>query len=196
MDQLAKMSKLGFQPFFQANISTNSTGSFPAGMMDSFLISAGQASPPMQLLLFVYRLLGAQFGLDPSILLTILGFVWGLSKILAQVYTYVWSLISRYLMCAMYISERDEIYTHLMKFLSLQQDIANNRYLSAQTVWKSAWEEEEDIAASVLFLNGVDKDDNDDGDGEKGEAKYLNFANQAARSVSCSEGVIRREVLT
>lgn len=187
MDQLAKMSKLGFQPFFQANISTNSTGSFPAGMMDSFLISAGQASPPMQLLLFVYRLLGAQFGLDPSILLTILGFVWGLSKILAQVYTYVWSLISRYLMCAMYISERDEIYTHLMKFLSLQQDIANNRYLSAQTVWKSAWEEEEDIAASVLFLNGVDKDDNDDGDSERGEAKYLNFANQAARSVSYSE---------
>lgn len=153
--------------------------------MDSFLISAGQASPPMQLLLFVYRLLGSQFGLDPSILLTILGFAWGMSKVLTQVYGYVWALISRYLMCAMYISERDEIYVHLMKFLSMQNSITNNRYLSAQTVWKSAWEEEEDIANSLLYTNGVDRDpfDEDDDDSEK---KYLNFANQAARSVSKS----------
>lgn len=169
------MTKLGFSPFLQANVSANATGPFPPGMMDSFLMTAGQTSPLIQLILFVYRLLGAQFGLDPSVLLTLLGFLWGLSKILSQLYSIISSWINRYLMCAMSISEHDQIYSHLMKFLSQQQSITNNRYLSAQTVWRSAWEEEEDLVNSVVLTNGGD---------DNGTNKYLNFSSQAARSVS------------
>ncbi|CAM1507938.1 Fc.00g047860.m01.CDS01 [Cosmosporella sp. VM-42] len=166
------MSKLGL-PFLQTNSTGNATGPFPAGMMDSFLLTAGQASPLLQLILFIYRLLGAQFGLDPSILLTLLGFLWGLSKIVSQVYAYFSALTSRYLMCAMYIGEHDQIYSHLMKFFAQKESIANNRFLSAQTVWKSAWEEEEDLVNSLLLTEAGESD---------GEVKYLNFASQAARS--------------
>ncbi|KAF5649317.1 mitochondrial chaperone BCS1 [Fusarium sp. NRRL 25303] len=141
---ITKMSKMGWSPFLQAMNSTaqplNSSSSFP-GIMDTFLVSAGQASPLLQLFLFVYRFVGAQLGLDPSILLTLLGCIWGLSKLFDQ-------------------------------FLSEQQDIASNRHLTAQTVFKSAWDEEED-QADVLATNTVE-------DGED-SPKYLNFASDAAR---------------
>ncbi|EEU44883.1 uncharacterized protein NECHADRAFT_49155 [Fusarium vanettenii 77-13-4] len=143
------MEKLGLPPFLQGMNSTsspfNSSAGFPSGIMDTFLVSAGQASPLLQLFLFVYRLIGAQLGLDPSILLTGLGCLWGLSKLFDQAYAL---------------------------FLSEQQDIATNRHLTAQTVFKSAWDEEED---SAKFLATTSVDDEED------SPKYLNFASQAAR---------------
>ncbi|KAJ6440008.1 mitochondrial chaperone bcs1 [Purpureocillium lavendulum] len=149
-------------------------GAFPAGVMDSFLATAGYSSSPlMQLFLFVYRQLGAQLGLDPSVVLTMLGFLWGASKLFSQVWGYVWDLLDRHFMCAMYVGEYDHIYSQLMKWLSLQQSIKSSRYLMAQTVWKSAWDEEEELENSLFWTDG------DDGDGE---CKYLNFSNQAARS--------------
>lgn len=171
--------KMGFPPIFQqaiANTSANATGPFPTNVMDSFLATAGQVSPLMQVLLFVYRLLGAQFGLDPSVVLTTLGFLWGASKIASQAYAYLQSFLDRYLMCAMYVSEHDHIYQHLMKWLSYQQSIKDSRYLMAQTVWKGAWEEEEAELQNNLFWT-------DGGEGD-GRGRYLNFSSQAARSVS------------
>jgi chaperone BCS1 len=143
--------------------------------MDSFLATAGQASPLMQVVLFVYRMIGSQLGLDPSLLLTLLGFFWGFSKVVGQVYAHVADLVDRHFMCAMYISEYDQIYSHFMKWLSLQRTISNSRYLMAQTVWKSAWEEEEELEGALFFTDG--------GDADSGH-QYLNFSNQAARSVS------------
>lgn len=150
-------------------------GPFPPGMMDSILVTAGHASPLMQLVLFVYRLLGAQLGLDPSVALTVLGLLWGVSKLGSQAWAHVVGFVDRHFMCAMYVSEYDHIYGQLMKWLSQQQSIRRSRYLMAQTVWKSAWEEEEELENALYWTDG------DDGDGE---CKYLNFSNQAARSVS------------
>jgi chaperone BCS1 len=138
-------------------------------------VSAGQASPLLQLFLFVYRFIGAQLGLDPSILLTFLGCLWGLSKLFDQVYALVDYFISLYFRCTICVSETDQMYTNLMQFLSEQQDIATNRHLTAQTVFKSAWDEEED---SAKFLATTSVDDEED------SPKYLNFASQAARCVS------------
>lgn len=148
--------------------------SFPAGVMDSFLATAGQASPLMQVFFFVYRMLGSHLGLDPSVLLTLLGFFWALSKIGSQIYAHILDLIDRHFMCAIFVSEHDHIYSHVMKWLSQQPSIRNSQYLAAQTVWKSAWEEEEDLESALFFTDG--------GDGDS-DRKYLNFSNQAARSV-------------
>ncbi|PNY26150.1 mitochondrial chaperone BCS1-B [Tolypocladium capitatum] len=148
-------------------------GPFPPGMVDSFLVTAGHASPLMQLVLFVYRQLGAQLGLDPSLVLTVLGLLWGVSKLGSQVWAHAVGFVDHYFMCAMYVSEYDHIYVQLMKWLSQQQSIRGSRYLMAQTVWKSAWEEEDELENSLYWTDG------DDGDGER---KYLNFSNQAARS--------------
>lgn len=175
---ITKMSKMGWSPFLQAMNSTaqplNSSSSFP-GIMDTFLVSAGQASPLLQLFLFVYRFVGAQLGLDPSILLTLLGCIWGLSKLFDQLYAAIDNFVHTYFRCTIYVSENDQIYSTLMQFLSEQQDIASNRHLTAQTVFKSAWDEEED-QADVLATNTVE-------DGED-SPKYLNFASDAARCVS------------
>ncbi|KAI1010709.1 hypothetical protein LB503_005089 [Fusarium chuoi] len=172
---ITKMSKMGWSPFLQAMNSTaqplNSSSSFP-GIMDTFLVSAGQASPLLQLFLFVYRFVGAQLGLDPSILLTLLGCIWGLSKLFDQLYAAIDNFVHTYFRCTIYVSENDQIYSTLMQFLSEQQDIASNRHLTAQTVFKSAWDEEED-QADVLATNTVE-------DGED-SPKYLNFASDAAR---------------
>ncbi|KJZ71775.1 hypothetical protein HIM_08860 [Hirsutella minnesotensis 3608] len=156
-------------------MSMNGSGasSFPTGMMDTFLFSAGQASPLMQLVISVYRQLGSQLGLDPSLVLTVLGVLWGLFKLGSQAYDSIAGLFDTYFTCAMYISEYDHIYTQLMKWLSHQQSIRNSRFLMAQTVWKSAWEEEDDLESSLCWTDG------DDGEGER---KYLNFSNHAARS--------------
>ncbi|KAK5993935.1 putative mitochondrial chaperone BCS1-B [Cladobotryum mycophilum] len=148
--------------------------------MDSFLVTAGHASPLMQIVLFIYKLLGAQFGLDPSVVLTTLGFLWAFSKIGSQVYDYVEGFIDTYFRCAMYVSEEDQIYLHLMKWLSHQPGIRNNQYLMAQTIWKSAWEEEDELDG-VLWTDG--------GEGESGDNKYLNFSNQEARSVCACHGL-------
>lgn len=179
VSMLDPFSKMGLPPIFQqamSNATGNATGQFPAGVMDSFLATAGQVSPPMQIVLFVYRMLGAQFGLDPSVVLTTLGFLWGASKLASQVYAQLQRFVDRYLMCAMFVSEHDHIYQHLMKWLSHQQDIKNSQYLMAQTVWKGAWEEEEDEMQNTLFWT-----DGGEGDGSR---RYLNFSSQAARSVS------------
>ncbi|KAF5006779.1 hypothetical protein FDECE_6867 [Fusarium decemcellulare] len=171
------MSKMGLPPFLQGMNSTapsfnSSASSFPSGIMDTFLASAGQASPLLQLFLFVYRLVGDQLGLDPSLLLTFLGCLWGLSKLFDQVYAMVDNFISRYLRCVIHVTENDMMYSSLMHFLSEHKEIVDNRHLTAQTVFKSAWDEEEDSASSLTTTSVEDEEDS---------PKYLNFASQAAR---------------
>ncbi|KAL7893800.1 BCS1 N terminal domain-containing protein [Trichoderma sp. SZMC 28014] len=144
------------------------------GMVDTILTTTGHASPLAQLILFVYRLLGTQFGLDPSMVLAILGFVWGALKIGSQIYDSIQRFVDDYLMCAMYVSEEDHIHMHLMKWLSHHPSIKNNQYLMAQTVWKSAWEEEDELEGALFWTNG--------GEVDGGDNMYLNFSNQAAKS--------------
>ncbi|KAI6751953.1 hypothetical protein SNK03_011908 [Fusarium graminearum] len=149
----------------------NSSTTFP-GILDSVLTTAGQASPLLQLFLFIYKLVGAQLGLDPSILLTCLGCLWGLSKLFDQVWAIIDNFITGHLRCTVCVTEDDQIYNTLMQFLSEQQDIATNRHLTAQTVYKSAWDEEEDSTDALATTMVEDNQDS---------PKYLNFASDAAR---------------
>lgn len=156
--------------------NTTDAGGFPAGIFDTLLTTAGTVSPLSQLLLFVYRLLGTQFGIDPSVLLTAVGVIWGLSKIFNQVYFYVESVVERFLMCSMQIGEDDHIYDHIMKFLAQHPSIKSSKQLTAQTVYRSAWDDddEEDEGKALFLTNG--------GDDENSGNQYLNFSNQAATS--------------
>ncbi|KAJ4136421.1 hypothetical protein NW768_004034 [Fusarium equiseti] len=160
-------------PWFKALNDTKpeNTTTFP-GILDSVLTTAGQASPLLQLFLFVYRLVGAQLGLDPSILLTFLGCLWGLSKLFDQVCAVIDNFIGDYFRCTVCVKDNDQIYHTLMQFLSEQEDVATNRHLAAETIYKSAWDEEEDSAAALATTVVEDDDDS---------PKYLNFASDAAR---------------
>ncbi|KAH6893108.1 BCS1 N terminal-domain-containing protein [Thelonectria olida] len=145
-------------------------------MVDSFLLSAGHASPLMEVFIFVYRQIGAQFGLDPSLLLTLLGVLWALSKVFAQIYAMIQDASLRYFSCGLSVSENDDIYHQVMNFLAQQRDVASDRFLMAQTVWRSAWEEEEEMANNMAIALVSEPD------GSQGEPTYLNFANQVAQS--------------
>ncbi|EGR49348.1 uncharacterized protein TRIREDRAFT_60378 [Trichoderma reesei QM6a] len=124
--------------------SSNSNIPFPAGgLMDTILATTGRVSPLTQLLHFLYKLLGTQFGLDPSMMLAVLGFIWGAFKIGSQVHDFL-------------------------------RRIKNSQYLMAQTVWKSAWEEEEELEGVLSWTDG--------GEVDGGNRVYLNFASHAARS--------------
>lgn len=166
-------SASGTQTPLQTGQPANASSPFPGMIMDSFLVSAGQASPILQLVIFVYRQLGLNLGLDPSVVLTVLGLLWAVVRIGSRVYDVSAALFDRYFTCALYVSEHDHIYLQLMKWLSHQKAIRSSRFLMAQTVWKSAWEDEDELDANLSWTSGGDDD---------GERKYLNFSNQALRS--------------
>src|SRR5688572_29756045 len=155
-----------------ANITVNGSE-----FMNTFLNSASRASPLMQGFLFLYRILEERFGLDPSLVLTVLGLGWGLTKMVMQLYMAIMVFVDNYLRSSISVSENDSIYAHLMKWMSMQPAIKSDRYLMAQTEWTSAWEndDDDDLMSALSYTDGGDSE---------GQHRYLNFSNQAARSVS------------
>lgn len=191
MDSLSKLGIIPERTTTDNNTTANSTaGGLPPGFMDTFIATAGlNASPLAQLLLFVHRQLGVHLGIDPSLVLTILGVLWGTQYFASQAWAYVNRLTEDYLMSSITISQDDSIYYHLMEWLSKQPKLTKNRYLTAQTVWKSAWEADENAdeeggsSQDGLFWTDVGLEVG----GAESNRRYLNFSNQAARSVSIPE---------
>lgn len=167
------MSKMAWPPFLQA---INSTAQPPnsSGPIETLLLSAGQASPLLELFLFLHRVTGAQLGLDPSLLLTLLGCLWGLSKLFVQVYATIDYFVRTYFLCEIYVSEHDLIYPTLIQFLSEQQGVATNRRLAAQTTFHGAWDGEN--SAEIMATTSIEESED--------SPKYLNFAGDAASYVS------------
>lgn len=160
------------------NLNTNGTESAngTSSFVNTILSTAGHASfPHVQALLFIQRFLGIDMGIDPSVILTFAGLLWGLHYIIFQAYSYLDDLINRHFMCSIAISQEDSIYYHMMEWMSKQPRLANHRFLTAQSIWRSAWEEDEndDDGERNLFWT----------DAGQGGHKYLNFSNHAARSV-------------
>ena len=120
-------------------------------------------------LLPMYGLVGTLLGIDPTFILTAFGAVWALNKVARQLYNTIYAITSEYLMCTIHISSTDDMYIHLMRWLAAQPGMTNSRSLTAETVGKTAWEDEDDSNVS-RDQTGV----------------YLNFSNQEAKSVSRS----------
>ncbi|KAI0115521.1 P-loop containing nucleoside triphosphate hydrolase protein [Nemania sp. FL0031] len=113
----------------------------------------------------VYKFIERWLGWDPTYLLMAGGFIWAANKIIQQVFTFFYGLVTEYMMSTIHISSTDEIYLHLMTWLSKQPKMVNSRSLMAETVSKTAWEEEDESTVARDYT-GV----------------YLNFSNQEART--------------
>ncbi|KAI1313143.1 BCS1 N terminal-domain-containing protein [Xylaria venustula] len=113
----------------------------------------------------VYRFIGSWLGWDPTALLTALGFIWAANKVFRQIYHFFYGLFTQHLMSTIHISSTDDIYLHLMVWLSKQPKMVNSRDLMAETVSKTAWEDE-DASTVARDRSGL----------------YLNFSNQEARA--------------
>lgn len=114
----------------------------------------------------MYGLIGGWLGLDPTFLLTVFGVVWAFNKIARQAYRTLYSVVQEHLMSSIHISSTDDMYAHLMRWLAQQPKLVNSRALTAETVSKTAWEDEDDANVS-RDKSGI----------------YLNFSHQEARAV-------------
>ncbi|KAJ3579444.1 hypothetical protein NPX13_g1120 [Xylaria arbuscula] len=142
----------------EGNISTSH--GMPANIVESILPLIGlKGFAPM------YRFIGSWLGWDPTALLTALGFIWALNKVLRQIYYFFYGLFTDYLMSTIHVSSTDDIYMHLMLWLSRQPKMVNSRDLMAETASKTAWEDE-DESMVARDRSGL----------------YLNFSNQEARA--------------
>lgn len=113
----------------------------------------------------VYSFVGNSLGLDVTWILTIFGIIWAVNKLARQVYSTVYAFVAENLMSNIHISSTDDIYIHLMRWLAQQPYLVHSRSLTAETVSKTAWEDEDATNVSR------DKTGN-----------YLNFSNQEARA--------------
>ncbi|GJC81760.1 putative mitochondrial chaperone BCS1-A [Colletotrichum liriopes] len=172
---------MDFTTLFKGNLSAmaeNMTGgrSYSGNnkMMESLLpMLGGQFNPVFRSLMLLYQMIGSNLGIDPTLILTLVGFFWAANRVVRQVYGAVFRLIQENFMSNIHITSTDEIYTHMMKWLALQPLMASSRSLTAETVSKTAWEEEEELEAlqtrTIAGSGG-------------GNTEYLNFSNQEAKA--------------
>lgn len=177
MDFLTKAGLFnGDMPSMNMNMNMTGGSNRTSTLMDTILTAGHSAFPHIQILLFMQRFLGIDMGIDPSVILTLAGILWALQYILSQAYHRVDEFIDKHFMCSIAVSQDDSIYYHIMEWMSKQPGLANHRFLTAQSVWTSAWEEDENSendAERNLFWT----------DAGEGGRKYLNFSNHATRSV-------------
>ncbi|KAJ4389409.1 hypothetical protein N0V93_006877 [Gnomoniopsis smithogilvyi] len=149
---------------FDANASN---GTLPG--LEPIIALLGARNPIVQLLMVVHQVIGSRIGLDPTMFLTLLGFIWAFNRIWRQLFTAIYRFVSDYFMSSIHIASSDEIYLHLMKWLAAQPRLVNSRALTAETLSKTAWEEEDeaDVLATRISADG--------------EGVYLNFSNQEAK---------------
>ncbi|KAK7750639.1 hypothetical protein SLS62_007486 [Diatrype stigma] len=115
----------------------------------------------------LYGLVGGSLGVDATYLLTFFGVAWALNRLLRQLYNVGYGLVSDHLMSNIHVSSSDDIYLHLMKWLAAQPRMVNSRSLTAETISRTAWEDENTDEASMA---------------RDQSGQYLNFSNQEAKS--------------
>ncbi|KID96200.1 mitochondrial chaperone BCS1, partial [Metarhizium majus ARSEF 297] len=152
-------------------------GSFPADIFDNLLATAGRASPLTQFFLFISQMLGLRLGLDLSVIMALLGVFWVTIKIGGQAYTLVNAFIENHLMHSVTVPHDDEIYTHVMAWLSKQERVIKSSCLVAKTVGVDDCDdddddEEEDLENTLDFT--------DDGDENPGQ-QHLNVLKLISR---------------
>lgn len=186
------LGKMDFSTLFKGNLTamaenmTGGRGGYGAGnsnkMMESLLpMLGGQFNPVVRSLMLLYQMIGSNLGIDPTLILTLVGFFWAANRVVRQVYGAVFRLIQDNFMSSIHVSSTDEIYTHMMKWLALQPLMASSRSLTAETVSKTAWEEEEELEALQTRTIA--------GSGS-GATEFLNFSNQEAKAVCLSPLII------
>lgn len=185
-DIVDSLTKMGVLPDRGSNgtLGNGTVGSesMHTDVVNMLLSSAGlHSSPLLQLVLFVHRQLSDHLGIDPSLVITLLGMLWSAQYLAAQAWNWVEILIERHLMCSISVGQGETIYDHMMEWLAAQPKLRMKRFLTAQTIWASAWEEEDGVEEDGVDSTGLFY--TDAGQADMGE-RYLNFSNHAARMVS------------
>ncbi|KAK4127528.1 hypothetical protein N657DRAFT_631331 [Parathielavia appendiculata] len=167
----------GVLPTFVANASHGSNSSadngLPDGLLDTLSPLLGmslQLNPLMRLFMILYNMVGSHLGIDPTYIITMAGFLWAGNKVWDQLYATFYGLARQYFMANIEVSNSDDIYYHLMKWLAAQPKMVDSRSLTAETASKGAWEEEDE---SELLTARVSPDGSD---------IFLNFSNQEAKA--------------
>lgn len=158
------LRNMGGRGSFDANASN---GTLPG--LEPIIALLGARNPIVQVLMVVHSMIGSRIGLDPTMFLTLLGFLWAFNRVWRQLFNSVYKLVTDYFMSSIHIASSDEIYLHLMKWLAAQPRLVNSRALTAETLSKTAWEEEDeaDVLATRISADG--------------SGVYLNFSNQEAK---------------
>lgn len=153
---------------FNSNLTAaNMSGGVPG--LEGIIHLLGSRNPLVQMFMVLHQMVGSRIGIDPTMILTLAGFAWAVNKIWRQFFMVIYRFIAEYLMASIHVSSGDEIYLHMIKFLASQPKLVNSRSLTAETLSKTAWEEEDE--ADVLATR-ISPD---------GEGVYLNFSNQEAK---------------
>lgn len=153
---------------FNSNLTAaNMSGGAPG--LEGIITLLGSRNPLVQMFMVLHQMVGSRIGIDPTMILTLAGFAWAVNKIWRQFFMVIYRFIAEYLMASIHVSSGDEIYLHIIKFLASQPKLVNSRSLTAETLSKTAWEEEDE--ADVLATR-ISPD---------GEGVYLNFSNQEAK---------------
>ena len=165
----------GALPTLVANTSRDGNSSaehgLPDGLLDTLSPLLGfQFNPLMRLFMLLHNLIGRHLGIDPTYILTSVGLIWAANKVWAQLYTTFYGLARQYFMANVEVSNSDDIYFQMMKWLAAQPEMVDSRSLTAETASKGAWEEEDE---SDLTTARVSSD---------GSGVYLNFSNQEAKA--------------
>ncbi|KAK8035033.1 mitochondrial chaperone BCS1-B [Apiospora rasikravindrae] len=154
----------GVLPTMEAN-ATATAAAGNASSTQHFQLESLLPMLGLRSLLPMYGLVGTWLGIDPTFILTAFGAVWALNKVARQIYGTAFAVTSEYLMSTIHISSNDDMYMHLMRWLAAQPKMTSSRSLTAETVSKTAWEDEDDSNVS-RDKSGV----------------YLNFSNQEAKA--------------
>lgn len=167
----------GALPTFASNMTegagngTFAKRSFPEGIMESLVPLFGtQFNPLLKLFMLLHNMAGSRFGLDPTFILGIAGFLWAANKLLRQLYLSLYGATQQYYTSSISISNSDDMFNHMLKFLAGQPKLVNSRSLTAETFSRTMWEGEE---SSELITNSIAAD---------GSGVYLNFSNQEAKA--------------
>ncbi|POS80649.1 hypothetical protein DHEL01_v200974 [Diaporthe helianthi] len=153
---------------FNSNMTAaNMSGGLPG--LEGIITLLGSRNPLVQLFMVLHQMVGSRVGIDPTMILTLVGFAWAANRIWRQFFMVIYRFIAEYLMASIHVSSGDEIYLHMIKWLAAQPKLVNSRSLTAETLSKTAWEEEDE--ADVLATR-ISPD---------GEGVYLNFSNQEAK---------------
>lgn len=168
MDFKAVLGKQLHHGAFNSNLTAaNMSGSVPG--LEGIITLLGSRNPLVQMFMVLHQMVGSRIGIDPTMIITLAGFAWAANKIWRQFFMVIYRFIAEYLMASIHVSSGDEIYLHMIKWLASQPKLVNSRSLTAETLSKTAWEEEDE--ADVLATR-ISPD---------GEGVYLNFSNQEAK---------------
>lgn len=164
----------GTLPTLTANISDEAGNNTKRSFQDSIVenlapLLGSQFNPLLKLFMIFHNLAGASLGLDPTLIIAVTGFLWAGNKLWRQFFMSIYGMIQTYFTASISISNADEMFLHMMKWLANQPTLVNSRSLSAETSFSAMWEEDNAEITTARIL-------------ADGSGVTLNFSNQEAKA--------------